>query len=253
MLHDIETGYEGKFDFPARSEPPATVYMLASIPRSGSSFLSHLLWQSGCLGAPLEYLNFDPAGPYFFAASSPDQQMGLWRSVLRRRTSPNGVFGFKCFPIQLQALEETNPALLKAVMSTVFSGRPRILYLTRRNRVAQMVSYARARLSGIWRAEQEKGGREPVAYSEAVIETAGKWIDSQAAAWEEMFRDLGIEPLRLYHEDVVARPGDTVKAVGAWLGIAIDPAAAVPIPTVEKQDEAEAREWVARYSEAKGL
>ena len=67
MIDGIDTGYEGKFDFPGRGTPPAITYMLATVPRSGSSYLSHLLWRTGCLGAPIEYLNHDPAGPYGFA------------------------------------------------------------------------------------------------------------------------------------------------------------------------------------------
>jgi len=84
MLTDIETGYEGRFDFPARHQGPGRTYLLASVPRAGSTFFSHLLWRTGYLGAPLEYLNFEPAGPYGFAAASPQLQHQLWRSVLRR-------------------------------------------------------------------------------------------------------------------------------------------------------------------------
>src|SRR5215207_8866293 len=105
MLTHIETGYEGKFDFADRRPGPETSYLLASVPRAGSTHFSHLLWATGCLGAPLEYLNFESAGPYGFAAASPELQQQLWRSVLRRRCSPNGVFGLKAFPQQLDRLQ----------------------------------------------------------------------------------------------------------------------------------------------------
>src|SRR6476661_8647489 len=36
MLEGVETGYEEKFDFPERSAPPALIYTLASVPRTGS-------------------------------------------------------------------------------------------------------------------------------------------------------------------------------------------------------------------------
>jgi LPS sulfotransferase NodH len=39
------------------------VYTLASIPRTGSTWLSHALWGTGYLGAPLEYVNFEKTGP----------------------------------------------------------------------------------------------------------------------------------------------------------------------------------------------
>ena len=247
MLEGVETGYEGKFDFPARA--PELVYLLATVPRSGSSFLSHVLWQTGCLGAPLEYLNFDKSGPYFFAHDTPGQQDWLWRSVLQRRTSPNGVFGVKCFPTQLEALHQSNPALLSAIWSALLPpGRPgRIVHLARRDRTAHAISYARATLSGIWRKEQEAGGRAEPEYSEAALATAERWIELQAAAWEEMFASLRIEPLRLWHEDVVARPGDAARQVADYLGVALDPAAAVEVPAVEKQSEAGARAWAERH------
>ena len=253
MLDGIDTGYEGKFDFPGRDRPPETCYLLATVPRTGSTFLSHLLWRSGCLGAPLEYLNFDPAGPYAFAGRSPALQLQLWRSLLRRRTSPNGVFGIKCFPMQLQALVETNPELMAAVMSTIVprTRPPRVVHLARRDRASHAVSYARATMSGIWRKEQERGGPAELEYSQAAMETAERWLTGQEAAWDAMFRDLRIAPLRLIYEDVVERPQEAVAQVAFYLGVTIDPAAEVDVPTVDKQSEAGAEGWTERYAASK--
>ena len=247
MLDGVETGYEGKFDFPRRTAE--TCYLLATVPRTGSSFLSHVLWRTGCLGAPLEYLNFDKDGPYFFAHDAPDQQAWLWRSVLRRRTSPNGVFGVKCFPTQLEALHQDNPALLNAIWATLLpAGKPgRIVALARRDRTAHAISYARATLSGIWRSEQEAGGRAEPEYSRQALATAEQWIDAQTSAWEEMFANLRIAPLRLWYEDVVADPDAAALQVANYLGVTLDPAAAVEIPAVEKQSEAGARAWAERH------
>jgi LPS sulfotransferase NodH len=253
MLEDVETGYEGKFDFPEPAEPRLT-YMIATVPRTGSTYLSHLLWETGCLGAPLEYVNFDKAGPYGFASESPDVQLRLWRSVLRRRTSPNRVFGVKCFPMQLQVLQEENPALLSSVLGTLLppGGPRRVIYLSRRDRAAHLVSYARASLSGIWRKEQEPDRGVEVPYSEKALETAGRWIDHQAAGWEEMFRGLRIEPLRLWYEDVVSEPEETVRRIAGYLGVTIVPGSAPPIPAVLKQSDSDARNWMAKYADAKG-
>ena len=244
-------GYEGKFDFASRVDRPALHYMLATVPRTGSSWFGHMLWQTGCLGAPLEYLNFDE-GHYGFARGAPAQQDQLWRSVLRRRTSPNGVFGFKAFPMQLEALKGGNPALLQTVMSAVLSGgSPKIVYLERRDRVAHAISYARATITGVWRKEQESAGAPKAEFSQAALETAERWIETQCGAWEDMFRDLKIAPLRIFYEDAVARPADAAQRVAAYLGVTIDPAAAVNAPDVEKQSQAEAHDWVAQYSASK--
>ncbi len=246
MLLDIDTGYEGKFDFPRRAAEPELVYMLASIPRTGSTYLSHLLWETGCLGAPLEYLNFEPTGPYFFASHSAENQTRLWRTLLHRRASPNGVFGFKCFPVQLQALKRDNPALLAALHPG------RIVYLDRRDRTAHIVSYARANLTGVWRKEQETDRSEPARYSQEALEMAERGIEVQAAGWEKMFRERGIEPLRLYYEDVVASPAEAQRQVADHLGVALDPAAAVRVPPVLKQSHAGSEDWASRYASSRG-
>jgi trehalose 2-sulfotransferase len=253
MLDHIDTGYEGKFDFPAHNRPPALTYLLASVPRAGSTYFSHVLWRSGCLGAPLEYLNFEPAGPFGFASASPPAQHELWRSVLRRRCSPNGVFGLKAFPMQLQALERTNPPLLQDVLETILPrGRPRrIVYLRRRDRVAQAVSYARATISGIWLKEQESAGAAALDYSQERIEAAERGIAFQQAVWERMFNDLRIDPLAIWHEDVLADPDAAAQQAAAYIGAAIDPAAAVQIPLIRKQSRGDAREWMERYARSR--
>jgi LPS sulfotransferase NodH len=253
MLTEIDTGYEGKFDFAARQQKPELAYLLASVPRAGSTYISHLLWRTGCLGAPLEYLNFEPAGPYGFAAGSPELQRELWRSVLRRRCSPNGVFGLKAFPPQLEQLQRRNPSLLSEVLATILpQGSPRhLVYIRRRDRLAQTVSYARATLSGVWRKEQEKGAAQQIDYSEEALEAAERGIAFQEATWDQMFAELKIQPLTIWHEDAVADAAAVGEAVANYLGISIDPAAAVKVPAIEKQSEGKSREWAERFAKSR--
>jgi LPS sulfotransferase NodH len=249
LLEGIDTGYEGRFDFAPFARKPDIAYLLASVPRAGSTFFSHVLWRTGCLGAPLEYLNFDPAGPYFFAANSADAQQQLWRSVLRRRTSPNGVFGLKAFPTQLQALHRTNPPLLADVLATMLprEGPRRVVYLRRRDRLAQTVSLARAAMSGVWRKEQERPDAAPLDYSREALEAAQRGIEFQEELWERMLADLRVEPLRVWHEDALADPHGIARQVADYLGVALDPAAAVDVPQIVKQSRGDADNWVERY------
>jgi LPS sulfotransferase NodH len=253
MLVDIDTGYEGKFDFPARVRGPEITYLLASVPRAGSTHFSHALWQTGCLGAPLEYLNFEPVGPYGFAATSPSLQQQLWRSVLRRRCSPNGVFGLKAFPPQLQQLRKTNSPLLDDVLATMLprDRTRRIIYLRRRNRLAQAVSYARATLTGVWRKEQEGAGPEPVEYSQEAVESAERGIAFQESIWEQMFNDLRIEPLVVWHEDVLADGDAAARQVADYVGVTIEPPANVRVPQIEKQSRGDAQEWIEQYERSR--
>lgn len=250
MIEGIETGYEAKFDFPAWEGPPARQYLLATVPRTGSTFVSHLLWRTGCLGAPLEYLNFEPTGPYGHASGSPGEQQRLWQAALARRTSPNGVFGLKGFPPQFEELQQSNPALLGQVMRTMVPSREgsRIILLRRRDRAAHAISYARAILSGIWRQEQERGGRVEPEYSPVAVERAGRLIEAQEGAWTAMMRDLGIAPLELWYEDAMTDPDATIAAVAGYLEVELHPAAAVEVPRIERQSQAGARAWAERHA-----
>lgn len=244
-----DSGYEGKYDFARFEGPPRVTYMLATLPRTGSSWFSHELWKSGCLGAPLEYLNFEPASPYFFAHQSPAWQLTLWQSVLTRRTSPNGVFGVKCFPVQLQQLQESNPQLLTEVMATMLPrpGARKMVYLDRRDQAAHEISYARAMISGVWRSEQE--GPEPtVEYSAPALKRTRALLAGQREAWETMFRDLRVEPLRLWYEDALADPDGAVASVAAYLAVELDPEAAVGVPEVRRQAQSDSGKWAERYA-----
>ena len=248
MREGITTGYEREFDFPARPQGPQIAWLLATVPRSGSTYLSHVLWRTGCLGAPLEYLNFEPAGPYGFAANSPERQTEIWRHVLTHRTSPNGVFGLKGFPQQFQQLQEYNFELLKDALRTLAPGNAsRVVQLKRRDRTAHSISYARALLSGVWRKEQEgEGGAEPE-YSAVAVERAARLLDIQEDAWRQMFSDLRINPLNLWYEDVVADPDAACRAVAEYLDVELDPASNVEVPQVERQSRSGREEWMRRH------
>jgi LPS sulfotransferase NodH len=250
MLLGVETGYEAEFDFPPYPGPPRRTYLLASAPRSGSTYVSHLFWQTGCLGAPLEYCNFEPAGPYGHASRSAAEQRRLWQAALTRRTSPNGVFGLKGFAGQFESLHHGNPSLLSEVMRALFpsKGRGRVVLLHRRDRTAHAISYARAILSGIWRAEQEAGGRVEPEYSRVAVERAGKLIESQEESWRAMLADLGIAPLELWYEEVLNDPSAALDAVAGYLGVEIDPAAAVKVPPIVRQSQQGARAWARQHT-----
>jgi LPS sulfotransferase NodH len=252
-VSQIDTGYEGKFDFPRRTQPPELTYLLASVPRAGSTYFSHLIWRTGCLGAPLEYLNFEAAGPYGFAAGSPQLQLQLWRSLLRRRCSLNGVFGLKAFAPQLDQLQRKNPPLLDEVLASMLprGGPRRVIYLRRRDRLAQVVSYARASLSGVWRKEQENAVAQPIEYSQEDLEAAERGIALQESVWSQMFEELEIDPLRVWHEDALADGATMAEVVANYLGVEIDPASAVELPLIEKQSEGDAAAWAERYASSR--
>ena len=89
-------------------------------------------------------------------------------------------------------------------------------------------------------------------YSEEALEDAERGIAFQEAAWEEMFADLEIEPLTVWHEDALADGAAVAEAVANYLGVAIDHAAVVEVPPIAKQSEGDSREWAERYARSRG-
>jgi LPS sulfotransferase NodH len=253
-IEGIKTGHEEIFDWPIYTGAPLP-YILASVPRTGSTYLSHLLWKTGCLGAPLEYLNFQPSGPQGSISELPKAQHELWRRTIVRRTSPNGLFGVKAFPLQLEELGRANPALLASAMRFLLRDGPdsKVVQLRRRDSDAHAISLARASLSGIWRAEQEPSVSNEPGYSEALVVRAKHELTIQERAWQQMFGETGITPLILFYEDVVEKPDDAVMRVADYLNVDIDPSQAVSVPEIRRQDQTGAKLWRARYAKSKPL
>src|SRR5262249_59767183 len=131
------------------------------------------------------------------------------------------------------------PPLLDEVIAAMLprSGPRRVVYIRRRDRIAQAVSYARASLSGIWRKEQESAAGQKVEYSQEAVEAAERGIAIQESVWEQMFTELKIQPLTVWHEDALANGPTVVETVASYLGVTIDPANAVNVPLIEKQSE----------------
>lgn len=230
---------------------PARPWLLATVPRTGSTFVSHLLWGTGCLGAPLEYLNFEPSGPYGHLADDPAGQQRQWREVIARRTSPNGVFGLKAFPLLMEDLGRMNRPLLAEVMRMMVpeGSGARVVQLRRRDAKAHAVSYARALLSGVWRKEQESEEQVDPDFSRTAFDRAERLIVSQERAWQDMYAGLGIDPLVIWYEDVLADPEATVAAVAEYLEVRIDPSASVDVPLIERQSRRGTARWLSELED----
>ena len=90
------------YDF-RRFEGSARTYLIASTPRSGSHYLGRLLFDTGALGAPLEYFhpNHMQTWRQKLGAKTSEE---LFHGLLALRTSPSGWFGIKAHWPQFEAI-----------------------------------------------------------------------------------------------------------------------------------------------------
>lgn len=189
-------------------------YMIAAIPRSGSTLLTHLLWRSGALGAPLEYLN-EPLAKYAMQRLGfSELNLAYWNAIQSVRSSPNGVFGWKMFWANYIELATARPEFIPFIRAD------RVIFVSRRDKIMQAVSYAKANKTGIW----FKGahGAEDTAVAHDDIEKAYYSLIAQERYWDAFFQKAQVNPLRLSYEDICADPYIAVSEVGRYLDVAVD-------------------------------
>ena len=145
-----------KFDHEFKGDiNPIVSYMVCSIPRSGSSLLCELLCATGRAGAPTEF--FDATLMKEFSTAWQVESFEQYLdALLRKKTSPNGVFGVKVHYGQF--IDAFGDADVTGLFPNL-----RFIYIRRQDHVRQAVSYARAEQTGQWAADHPSRTESPAA------------------------------------------------------------------------------------------
>ena len=222
----------------------SVMFVVCAVPRSGSSLLCELLCLTGLAGAPTEF--FDPELMAKFREAWAVRTLDEYvQALVAKKTTPNGVFGFKAHYHQLAN------AFREADMSAHFPDL-RYIYITRDDRIRQAVSYAKAVQTGQWASEHAvTQGREPV-FKKDQIDRLLDRVRGQEERWEGLFERRGIRPLRLVYEELVESPDRTVLRVLEFIGVEPPQPFLLRRPTLSKQADQESEEWVRRYVESRG-
>jgi trehalose 2-sulfotransferase len=229
-----------RLDFAHRT-PMRKSYIVASSPRSGSTYLCRLLGQSGLLGAPSEVLNpgFDLRGfKNRFKVSSPADYIA---ELIARRTAKSGVFGLKAHFENFESFLKEYPELLDVLSPVTY------IYINRRDRVAQAVSMARALQTNQWSSQGEKGPKPQLRYDRELIANSMKEVELQDAGWLNWFKANKVTPFRLTYEDLLDDPAGTVRSVVEYFEVQNAERDEVKVPPVEKQSDDTNQEWIERF------
>lgn len=237
---------------------PRISYIICAVQRSGTHLLASILRNTAVAGRP---------GEYFFCTRRETWE-GRWQSasraayierVLRQGTTPNGVFGFVAMWTYFERMirmfremPEYRHLDRSEVLAAVFD-QPRYIWMRRRDRVQQAVSWAIAAQTKVWSqkpGEAAQAERAPQFDFEA-IDQRYNHITADEQQWENYFRQNGIEPLVLFYEEVTASNRETAERVLEFLGVPLPRDFKIAAPTVEKQATAMSDKWAARYLELK--
>lgn len=241
------------FDLPPLAGVPRA-YVVASTPRTGSTLLCRMLWDTSAVGAPKEYLNptqrrdwsirrgqrryrllRGPLRGVIGRIPLSDDGLGAHLHHVRERRSSGGWFGLKIHAHHHHRLLGDRRSL------EAYLGPIHWLRIHRSDRLGQAISWARAIQTGRW-AAGERGWLPPI-YSRPLIERCLRQIDAGERYWDRFFAARGAVPLRLEYCALAADPCGEVGRVLSWLGVE----APVAAPSMGRQADAISAAWRARY------
>jgi hypothetical protein len=131
------------------------------------------------------------------------------------------------------------------------------LWLRRRNKIAQAISYYRAAQSNVWRVRAAMNGAgqtrgAPVPFDAAEIERYLGLVEDFDRQWLAFFNARRIRTLALIYEDLVESYDTTLSEVTRFLGLQPERVAFAPAQ-LTKQADAVSLEWELAFRKLKGL
>jgi LPS sulfotransferase NodH len=158
--------------------------------------------------------------------------------LLRLRTSPNGVFGFKAHFDQWEFFRIAGEF-----------GRPvnlRFILIERRDIVAQAVSFSRALQTDRWGSNMVE--RKAKAYDFDHILDAMRELHRQLEGWRGWFPEQRITPLRVTYESLVTNPTDVIAGILSAFDKTADPGQGKSAPSTAPIADQTSREWIERFT-----
>ena len=190
-------------------------YILSASPRSGSTLLCDLLWQTRVAGKPNSFFRPQSVGNFCRSWGLPETTLATVDQAYLDAAIAEGVQGTGTFGLRimhdniagllarLKALNDQKDDV--AALTHVF-GPLRFIHLSRDDKVAQAVSLAMAEQTGLWHKNADGTDREnfhrspdPIYDRDQIArELAG--LEKEARGWATWFATNGITPLRLTYE-----------------------------------------------------
>ncbi len=243
FFKDIEIDAERLAKLQRKPRPEKTLAIYFT-PRSGSSWLTDIIAQSGALGAAREF--FNPKRLPKMAQSLGAEDLESYIDLLGRRFQAGGVFSFEITAHQLRAVFPDTDTFI------AHFGTAPAVWLIRRDIVAQAVSLAKMVSTSVTHtplasADSRAEADAAFAYDGALIR---RWLTHILVAEREteaLFAAHAITPLRLSYEEIMAAGTDaTLAQLAAHVAIPDLPPVA-PQPRHSKLGTAQNADYAARF------
>ena len=193
--------------------------LVMSAPRTGSAAMMDMLAKAALGHNPIELLHHASC-----AKNNINRQNALAfiRNIAEQQGTPEGFFSCKVHFNQLERLF-AGAQPLGAAWICYFNY---FILMRRRDRVAQAISEYFALKSNVWSlpAGVPEHQTISVAYSSSDLAPVAHILARQIKedrSWLAVIANLKLNALEVYYEDFMAAPGDTMKSVASYLGIAL--------------------------------
>jgi trehalose 2-sulfotransferase len=220
-----------------RSDLANRGYVICTSGRSGSNLLCQYLSSTGMLGNPLEY--FNGSGRRLLGYPEyPDDPSRQIDWILTEGATPNGIYGLKIFPAQVELIE-------KSIHWTELLPNLRFVLLKRRDILGQALSSVRAMQTEQWRSSMPARGS--AIYDGAQIYERLQIAARDYARLDIFFARRAIAPTIIVYEDLLADPQSAVDQVANLFGLRGQACTASERIDLKIQRDAITEEWRARF------
>jgi len=177
------------------------------------------------------------------------------RGIVVKSATSNEVFGFKLmgwylndFLVRLRqtgefgGLGEPDLEMLNAAFP-----RLRFLQITRRDKLRQAISKARAAQTGLWKVQDGKSEVAEPQYDRALIARCLVETEEEEKIWTAFFTRINCQPFCVEYEDLCQNHATVIRAVLDFLEIKLPRRIRIGQPATIRQSDALSDEWEQRY------
>ncbi|MBT8155423.1 Stf0 sulfotransferase family protein [Epibacterium ulvae] len=241
-------------------------YFICTAPRSGSTLLCKMLSETGIAGHPKSYFHRPSRSAWAQYLNLPetpevsDQEQLTRLFATARERAKNGIsiagfrlqrHSFNYFIDQLALCCPEHRTTAERIQHLF--GRTLFVHLTRRDKLAQSVSYIKAEQTGLWHRHADGRELERLAppaqprFDRTAIARQIDTMESYDRDWLAWFRAEEISPHAIQYDDLSVAPQDALGDLLDKLGL--DPRAAQTVqPPVARLADDVNQDWIARFT-----
>jgi LPS sulfotransferase NodH len=221
--------------------------------------LCEALKLTGVAGRPGEF--FDPQDMALCASrwgvsNYTDNFTDYFIKAIEHGTTPNGVFGakvmwgyFKKFAMRLRTVSGCESVGLPELVTESFPNL-HYIWITRRDKIRQAISFSRAIQSDIWSSTTDPLPEmmRAATFDFEEIENLRRRLQDHDEKWRRYFDQCGAEPLTVVYEDFTTAYEATAIEILNYLSVEAPEVIPFEARSMRRQADTISEEWVERYS-----